>query len=288
MGSVSDPTISETMCAVQIQDVDAKIDQAIEKTIRLLRIAVTNAAVGFEVLIAGMIGTPTISRVLCNHIVFGCYGLPMSYSLKAEEIFSKIVWSNYTGYMCYVWANICVFPLGTTLMTEAPAAARMVIKCACDLIIIMDKAFRDCGKAPTIQKLKQISEKYTRSKIQVENSKGLPVYKSRKKLVHSEVNKIFPIYSGYTLTVKVHTTKRISAIRDGCRDIISRYRFKKADELTSSMSTLSLSSASEGVTNNSSAATESSTGVDSVESDEDREDIEAYEFQKGWINQDDP
>lgn len=279
MASIMDPAISETMCAVQIQDFDAKIDQAIEKTIRLLRIAVTNAAAGWEMVIAGMIGTPTISRVLCNHIVFGCYGLPVSYSFEAEGIFSKIVWSNFVRYMGHAWANICVFPLGTTLMMEAPAAARMVIKCACDLIIILDKCFRDCGKALTMQRLKQISEHYARSKIQVTNRDGRLIYKSRRRLVHLEVNKIFPIHSGLALTVKVHTTKRISAIRDGCRDIIYKYRFQKAEGLASNMSTLSFSTASEAITNDSSLASDGSSVLSYAELDEDEDDIQAYEFQ---------
>lgn len=155
-------------------------------------------------------------------------GLPVPYSLEAEGIFSKIVWSNFIRYMSHSWATICVFPLGTTLMMEAPAAARIVIKCACDLIIILDKGFRDCGKALTMQRLKQISEHYARNKIQVTNRDGL-VYKSRRSVVHSEVNEIFPIHSGLALTVKVHTMKRISAIRDGCRDIIYKYRFQKVE-----------------------------------------------------------
>lgn len=266
------------MCAVQIPDMGAKIDQAIEKTIRLLRIAVTNVSAGWEMVVAGMIGTPTISRVLCNHIVFGCYGLPISYSLEAEGILSKIVWSNLVRYMGHAWANICVFPLGTTLMLEAPAAARMVLKCACDLIIILDKAFRDCGGPPTMQSLKQISKHYARNKIQVTNSDGSLTYKSRRRLVHAEVNEIFPIHAGLALTVKVHTTKRISAIRDGCRDIIYKHRFEKEEELTASLSALSLSSSSETVTNSGSLGSDRSSGLTLLELDEDREDIEAYEF----------
>ncbi|KAG8162513.1 hypothetical protein KVR01_008278 [Diaporthe batatas] len=281
MTSVIDPVISETMCAVQIQDVDAKIDQAIEKTIRLLRIAVTNVSAGWEVVIAGLIGTPTISRVLCNHIVFGCYGLPASYSLEAEAILSRIVWSNLVRYMGHAWVNICVFPLGTTLMLEAPAAARMVLKCACDLVIILDKGFRDHGGAPTMESLRRISRHYARNKVQVANRDGSLTCKSRRGLVHAEVNEIFPIHSGLALTVKVHTTKRISAIRDGCREIIYRHGFQKEKDLAASLSTLSLSSSSEAVTDDSSPGTDRSSALIPVELDEDKEDIEAYEFRNG-------
>lgn len=104
--SMMDRAVSEIMCAVQIQDLGAKIDQAIEKTIRLLRIAMTSVSAGWEMVIAGMIETPTISRVLCNHIACGCYGLPVSYSLEAEGILTKIVWSNLVRYMGHAWANV--------------------------------------------------------------------------------------------------------------------------------------------------------------------------------------
>lgn len=275
MASIVDPAVSETMCAVQIQDFDAKIDQAIENTIRLLRIAVTNAAANAEMAIASMIGTPTISRVLCNHIVFGCYGLPPSYSFEAEGIFSKIVWSNLGRYMGHAWINVFTFPVSATLMTEAPAAARMVIKCACDLIIILDKGFRDCGKALTMQRLKQISEHYMRSKIQVTNRDGRLVYKSRRKLVHSEVNDIFPFHRGLALTVQVHTMKRISTIRDGCRSIIHKYRFQKAEELAPSIIRRSLSTDSETIIGD-----DESSVLSFAELDEDKDDIQAYEFQQ--------
>lgn len=278
MATIVDPAISETMCAVQIQDFDAKIDQAIENTVRLLRIAVTNATANWEMVIASMIGTPTISRVLCNHIVFGCYGLPPSYSLEAEAIFSKIVWSNLVPYMGHAWANVFSFPLSTTLMMDAPAAARMVIKCACDLIIILDKGFRDCGKALTMQRLGHISEHYARSKIQVTNGDGRLIYESRRKLVHSEVNEMFPIHAGLALTVQVHTMKRISAIRDGCRNIIYKYRFQKTEELASSMSTLSVSTDSDTIVNDGSLASEKSSVLSFAELDEDKDDIQAYEF----------
>lgn len=127
-------------------------------------------------------------------------------------------------------------------MLKTSVAARMVIKCACDLIVILDKGFRDCGGPPTMQSLKQISKHYARNRIQVANCDGSLTYKSRRTLVHAEVDETFPIHAGLALAVKVHTTKQISAIRDGCRDIIYKHRFQEEEDLMHSLSTLSLSS----------------------------------------------
>lgn len=167
MTSITDPSLSEAMCAVQVQDMDAKIDQAIEHTLGLLRVTITNAALGSELGVVGMISTPIVSRLLCNRIVYGCYELPHSYSLTAEEVLGKIVWSNLAQYMRYAWANFLVLPIGATLMLEVPAAARMMLKCTCDLIIIMDQAFRGSGRALTMDLLKVLFKKYARSKIQL-------------------------------------------------------------------------------------------------------------------------
>lgn len=235
--SIADPAISQALCAVQIQDTDAKIEQAIEQTLQLLRVAVSNAAMGSELGLVGMISTPTISRILCSRIVYGSYGLPHAYSLEAEKLLGQIVWSHLAQYMRYAWANFLVFPVGGMLMLEAPAAARMVLKCACDLIIIMDCAFRRGPLPITMETLKETSKQYARSKMLLlpptldDNKQRQP----RRELVHAAVNDIFPIASGHgrhSLVANIHTERRISTIRDGCRDIISRYRFEDSDTLT--------------------------------------------------------
>ncbi|KAK1506565.1 uncharacterized protein CCOS01_16424 [Colletotrichum costaricense] len=56
--------VSEAICAAHIPDIEAKIDQAIEKTLRLLRTAVPAA----RILGAGtFVATPTVSRCLCQN-----------------------------------------------------------------------------------------------------------------------------------------------------------------------------------------------------------------------------
>lgn len=104
--SLTDPTVSETLCANQKLDLDAKIDRAVDKTLSMLRSAMTIASVGFSVGIAGMIGTPTMSRVLCDQIVFGCYGLPHQRSIETEQFLSKIVWSNLGPYLGMTFASL--------------------------------------------------------------------------------------------------------------------------------------------------------------------------------------
>lgn len=277
--SLTDPTASETLCAKQKLDLDAKIDQAIDKTLSMLRSAVTNASVGFSLGIAGMIGTPTVSRVLCNQIVFGCYGMPHEHSVETEQFLSKIVWSNLGPYLGMTFASLVLGATGATLLLDAPAAARMIIKCACDLIIIMDRASRDNNDdiRMTLEKVKRSTHTYLKTRVAVDPAKG--VHKRRQQLVHQAVNEQFPIFSG--LIVKIHTSQKISEIRSGCMDIISRYRLagpRIESESRPSLGRMSSSAASVGASRDSSLFSDTSTVCEPEESmDEDREDIQKLE-----------
>lgn len=195
-GSLADPLVSETICANQKLDLDAKIDLAVDKTLSMLRSVVINATVGGPVGIAGMVGTPTMSRVLCDQIVFGCYGMPYKLSIEMEHFLSKIVWSNIGRYLGMTFASLILGASGAALLLDAPAAARMVIKCACDLIIIMDRASRDNDDDTnmTLEKVKRSSDKCLKTRMAVDQAKG--AHKRRQQLVHQAVNEQFPIFQG--------------------------------------------------------------------------------------------
>lgn len=155
---------------------------------------------------------------------------------------------------------------------------RMVLKCACDLIIIMDRASRDSNDDinMTLEKVKRSSHKYLKTRMAVDQAKG--VHKRRQQLVHQAVNEQFPIFSG--LIVKIHTSQKISEIRSGCMDIISRYRLAGPRSESGSrpgLSRMSTSAASVGVSD-SSLFSETSTVFEPEELDEDREDIQKLEM----------
>lgn len=219
-----------------------------------------------------------MSRVLCDQIVFGCYGLPRARSIETEMFLSQIVWSNLGPYLGMTFASLVLGAGAATLLLDAPAAARMVIKCACDLIIIMDRASRDNIEDinMTLEKVKRSAHTYLKTRVSVDQAKG--IHKRRQQLVHQAVNEQFPIFSG--LIVKIHSSHTISEIRSGCMDIISRYRLAgRRSELGSrpDLNRMSTSAASLGVSD-SSIFSETTTVFEPEELEEDREDIVKLEM----------
>ncbi|GKT41015.1 uncharacterized protein ColSpa_01196 [Colletotrichum spaethianum] len=116
---------------------------------------------------------------------------------------------------------------------EAPAAARMVIKCACDLILILDQAFQEGGKSVSREKIERTTAMYTKSNVPgIEDD--TQVMKSRRRLVHQEINKLIPLVStiamealrkkSATVALSAYRHKSVSEYRDGIREILAKHR----------------------------------------------------------------
>lgn len=199
-------------------------------------------------------------------------------SIEMGQYLSKIVWKNLGPYLGMTFASLILGAMAATLLLDAPAAARMVIKCACDLIIIMDRDSSDSndGINITLEKVKRSSQKYLKTRVTVDQAKG--IHKRRQQLVHQTVDEQFAIFSG--LILEVHSSKKISEIRSGCMDIISRYSVARQRSESGSrpgLRRLSTSAASVD-TSNSSLFSEMTTLCEPEELEEDREDIEKLEM----------
>ncbi|KAK2035957.1 hypothetical protein LZ31DRAFT_636809 [Colletotrichum somersetense] len=256
MGSFSDTVTSEAMIAAQIPDVDAKIDQAVEKTLRLLRTAVNAASLGAGFGITSFVATPSISKHLCYEIAHGCFGMPSAKVDEINAILSRLVWANLSSFMTQtlgqfsvIWGGIAFLTATTVVgsiplivgapLFEAPAAARMVIKCACDLILILDQAFRDGGKNVSKEKIQRATAMYTRNSVSVVEG-GIQVMKSQRRLVHQDVNKLIPLVSSLamealrkksaTVALSAYRQKSVSEYRDGVKEILVKYRAPQAEE----------------------------------------------------------
>ncbi|KAK2010458.1 hypothetical protein LZ32DRAFT_607472 [Colletotrichum eremochloae] len=254
-GSFSDAVTSEAMIAAQIPDVEAKIDQAVEKTLRLLRTAVNAATFGAGLGLTSFVATPSISKHLCYEIAHGCFGMP---SAKVDEInstLSRLVWANLSSFMTQtlgqasvIWGGIAFLTATTVVgsiplivgapLFEAPAAARMVIKCACDLILILDQAFRDGGKNVSKERIQLATAMYTKNSISVREN-GAQVMKSQRRLVHQDINRLIPLVSSLAkealrkksakVALGAYRHKSISEYRDGLKEILAKYRAPQAE-----------------------------------------------------------
>ncbi|TQN63661.1 Translocase of chloroplast 90, partial [Colletotrichum shisoi] len=254
-GSFGDAVTSEAMIAAQIPDVDAKIDQAVEKTLRLLRTAVNTASLGAGLGLTSYVATPSISRHLCHEIAHGCFGMPAAKVDEVNSVLSRLVWANLSSFMAQtlgqfgvIWGGIAFLTATTVVgsiplivgapLFEAPAAARMVIKCACDMILILADAFRAGGKSASRGAIEAATAAYTKNRIPVAEGGpgpvgGARVLRSRRRLVHQEVNRLIPLVSSVAMealrkrsasvAMGAYRQKSVSEYRDGMTSILAKY-----------------------------------------------------------------
>ncbi|THZ23904.1 hypothetical protein D6C90_09289, partial [Aureobasidium pullulans] len=215
--------------AAQVIDVEPKINQAIEESIRLLRHGVWASSVGAVGIVVPSITTPTISRILCDNILT-CFGFPKINPASVNNIMNKIIGWNLIRFLAQqvsqsvtlgsLVAGLTIVSLGggapiigLMSLLEAPAAARMIIKCACDLILILDRAFKHGGKFVTSTDIELASREY----VAKPSEKG----RSRRKEVHAQVMKLIPIVSK-----RFWNSVRISKIKVGMDEIIRNNRWE--------------------------------------------------------------
>ncbi|KAF7532595.1 hypothetical protein G7054_g7829 [Neopestalotiopsis clavispora] len=236
--------VTDGMIGAQIQDLEAKIDLAIEKTLMFLRRAIINAAVGAGLVFSSAVGVPTIARLLCNEIVTNCYGISEHMAKKAEGLLNKVVGINTAAFLAHslgqsllIWGGVVSLtlfagPSGLPMaaaavpLLEAPAAARMILKCACDLIIILDRAFRLDGanKFVSHDKIQTVALLYMTD---TWSKDGSGPRRTRRSIVHGDVNELIPLISDISMTGMKE--KNVTKYRSGVKETIMKHRYSDVD-----------------------------------------------------------
>lgn len=218
-------SVRSGLAAAQVIDRELKIESAIDSTMTLLRTAISASNAAAMTVILNRIVVPTYSRLLCDTIV-RCYGLEQPSLVGASEshidyIMSTVVWRNLGAFMGRSFfagiGDISVLFVGAPFI-EAPVVARMVIKCACDLVIILDRAYQIGGKTAIKETVHRASLEYL---VPTRNFTG----PSRKQLVHEQVNKLIPAFS--RLAIKIYQGQQLAHLRDGIERIIIGNRMDK-------------------------------------------------------------
>ena len=141
-------------------------------------------------------------------------------------------------------AQISVYTVGTAGMAvltlgvggvvgcllAAPPTARVILKCACDLILILERAFRYEGKYVTGRQIEDAAKEYVKVAAMV----GFKRHQTRQAIVHEEVDKLIPL-------LRVDLGLRFGRIRTGMEDIIMKSRVGYG------MTNLSIGDSSKGV-----------------------------------------
>lgn len=133
-----------------------------------------------------------------------CFGLTKAEANQVCAIMEEIVWPNMFKYMAqHITQNLAVWTLATNLgaatglgfglvavfpFPEATAVARVIVRGACDLIIVLDQAFRWGGKELSPDLVRRAAAGYRR-----ESVVGMSV--STRSKMHYDINSMFLIIS---------------------------------------------------------------------------------------------
>ena len=215
-------------------DVEQKIDSALTECMRLGTHAIRTAMVPLPC--SGIIGTPTVSRILCEHVL-QCFGFPKAAPEEVDEIMSRVVMGNLRQFMKTTltqFGAVTAVTLGTAIPTlgigaivgvigcviATPPAARMLFKCACDMILILERSFRYQGKYVSVKQIEDAALYFTTTKV--------TTFAGKEKLlqdhVHDEVDRLVPLK-------KVSVGFKFNKLRVGLEEIIYQNRFGKPPEV---------------------------------------------------------
>jgi hypothetical protein len=184
---------------------------------------------------SGLIGTPTVSRILCEHVL-QCFGFPKAKPEAVEEIMSNVVMKNLKSFMKVSlthFAMVSLTTIGTAVPTlgigavvgivgcilSTPPTARMLLKCACDMILILERAFRYEGKYVSVKQLEDAALYYTTTTTKTLSGKETLLQQH----VHDQVDRLIPLKN-------VGIGFKFAKLRGGLQDIIYVNRYDKSDD----------------------------------------------------------
>lgn len=227
---IADERVRLFCVAAQVVDVDQKIHSAITECMRLGTHAIRTALVPLP--FSGIIGTPTVSRILCEHVL-QCFGFPKAMPEEVDEIMSRVVLGNLRQFMTVTVSQFVVvsgasigIAMGTlgigaivglvSCFLSTPPTARMILKCACDMILILERSFRYGGKYVSVKQIEDAAKQYVTIDTRTFSGK-------QKKLqdhVHDEVDRLVPLK-------KVGVGFQFKKLRTGFERIVYENRFDR-------------------------------------------------------------
>jgi glutaredoxin-related protein len=236
---IADERVRLFCVAAQVMDVEQKIDSAITECMRLGTHAIRTAMVPLP--FSGMIGTPTVSRIICEHVL-QCFGFPKAAPEAVEEIMSRVVMGNMKSFMKVSLAQfsaVSLTAIGVGVPTlgigvvigaigcilASPPTARMLFKCSCDMILILERSFRYQGKYVSVKQIEDAALYYTTATTKTFSGKEVLLQQH----VHDEVDRLIPLK-------KLSIGFQFAKLRSGLQDIIYMNRFEKKGGAQSSSS----------------------------------------------------
>ncbi|MCJ1402217.1 hypothetical protein MMC11_005437 [Xylographa trunciseda] len=237
LAGLDDEQVRLYVVAAQVIDLDRKIDAAITESLGFGRRAVKIAMTPLP--LTGAIATPSISRKLCQSVL-QCFGFPNVTDRGVSEIMSTLVWGNLRQFMIqssisFVGGGALVLGLavatmgpggllvtGVVSLLAAARTARVVLKCACDVILIMERAFlnakQDARKFVTENEIRSAAEQYVKAKVNGDT-------KTLQQQVHTEIDELVKLS-------RMNVGLKFGKLRVEMEGIIERNRLQKRTKQT--------------------------------------------------------
>jgi hypothetical protein len=230
---ITDERVRLFCVGAQVVNVEQKIDSAITECMRLGTHAIRTAMVPLP--LTGMASTPTISRIICEHILI-CFGFPKAVPSEVDEVMTRIVLGNLKKYLALTLAQFLVLAAassGLALATvgagavawlaapflNAPPTARMVLKCSAEMILILERSFRYGGKYVTVKQIEDAAMQYV--SMSTTGFDGQP--EKFQQHVRDEIDRLVPLK-------KIVVGLRFNSLRSSFEHIIYKHRFDKPPE----------------------------------------------------------
>lgn len=211
--SLNNEELRVWVVGTQVCDVEQKIETAIEKSVRLCQDTIVTTS---TVPLVSTVVMPTMARLVCN-VALRAFGFGKVTEKQFEEIMREVVWCN-TDRVFYKTLGILAVEITTlalfgplafpivaaeTLMA-VPGTVRVVLACACDVILILEHAFSVNGQRVWATEVR-------RSAVE---------YQAKMRAVHGEVDQMIPSWK--PSVNKVY--RGMPQLRGGMEKIIQNYR----------------------------------------------------------------
>ena len=214
--------------AAQVTRVDLKVDLAITETIRIYNHALRSAAATAVIPGGATTTRVSVAAVICKSIVT-CFGVPKVSPETVQQIVKSIVWDDMGNNGAMVTAEVVasvglfstvlllglpVFLASGTISSAlvVPATARLILMLACDVILILTRAF------------KVSMAKYIGQPLKADIENAAVTYRLISSKVHKKVRKLIPRAKG------IVTSFRSEKIKASLEQIIHDFKGKAMED----------------------------------------------------------
>lgn len=206
--------------AAQVAQIDLKVDLAVTKTMQIYKRILKSASSVSAVPLGNCTYRLTVALVVCKAVV-KAFGVSSVTAATVQQIVKNVIWDdmgrNFSVFIadCIAIAGV----LGTVILWGAPvflaagvvnipmiipATAELLLMLACDVILILTRAFKDCTHQCLGQPLKKDIEK------------AALAYRRFAQQVHREIKDLI----GRVNIIKVF---QVAKIRIGVEAILEKY-----------------------------------------------------------------